>query len=114
MKSITQTKSLGDMRTSISTHNRSSPRREGSTYLEVYLLDREKHRLETELSVLAKRRGRIEMRLSEIREGIAKLTSKEQEGSPTSRSPTPTHSEITALGECAPDSREWRRMTVDY
>lgn len=75
MRSITQLKSLGDLRTTISTHARSTPRLKGSTYLEVYLLDKEKQRLEAELTYLGKRQGRIEGRMGEIRENRNKLVS---------------------------------------
>ncbi|MBI4289401.1 MAG: hypothetical protein HY671_13370 [Chloroflexi bacterium] len=73
MKSVTQMKSLGDMRTIISTHARSTPHETGSTYLEVYLLDKERQRLETEMSMLNKRQGRIQGRLDEISKAVEEL-----------------------------------------
>jgi len=73
MRSVTQTKSLRDMRTTISTHARSVPRQKGSTYLEVYLLDKEKQRLQTELEMLGKRQARLQERVEEIGKAAAEL-----------------------------------------
>ena len=41
--------------------------------MEVYLLDKEKQRLETELSMLVKRQKRIEGRLSEVGQAMQEL-----------------------------------------
>jgi len=40
VKSVTDLKNLRDIRTTLSTHGRSAPRKSGMTYLEVFLLDR--------------------------------------------------------------------------
>ncbi|MEW6034234.1 MAG: hypothetical protein AB1603_05215 [Chloroflexota bacterium] len=108
MKSVTQMKSLGDMRTTISTHARSTPRQKGSTFLEVYLLDKEKQRLETELGMLIKRQRRIEGRLREVRGAMDRLLVKgQQEGqAPPDLSVTP--------GDKGHEPRQWKRMTVGY
>lgn len=82
MKSMTQVKSLKDVRTTISTHSRSTPRLKGTTYLEAYLLDKERQRLETELDILAKRQGRIQERLDEIGKALNKLVNKGPSESP--------------------------------
>jgi len=88
MKGVTHTRRLGDLRTSISSHTRSVPPQEGATHLEVYLLDKERHRLETERVMLVKRQRRIEGRLEEIREEVDNLLSKrEQEESAPSSTP---------------------------
>lgn len=111
MKSITQTRSLGDMRTSISAHARSAPRQGGSTYLEVYLLDKEKQRLETELAVLDKRQKRIEGRLGEIRQAVEGLLNKAEQKPSASVSGTGEGQPPEVKGS---DPRKWRTMTVRY
>jgi hypothetical protein len=68
MKRATELKTLGDIRTGISTHTRSVPRHKGSTYLDILSLGMEKLRLETGLGWLARRRGRQEQRLQEVQE----------------------------------------------
>jgi hypothetical protein len=108
MISITQIKSLGDMRTTISTHARSAPRQQGSTYLEVYLLDKERQRLETELAMLAKRQRRVEARLGEIRPTIEKLRG---EGPNPGESSVPPGAAAAAHRR---DPRQWRNMTIGY
>jgi len=70
MKSVTQLRSLGDIRTAVSTHTRSTPRHKGSTYLDILSLGMEQLRLETEQAWLARRRRRIERRVREIQENM--------------------------------------------
>lgn len=114
MRSITQIKSLGDVRTTISTHARAAPPRKGSTHLEVYLLDKERERLETELAVLAKRQRRIEGRLRESQEAMEKLVATAHEEPPGPHAPaSAARTDPTAEGGGS-DPRQWRRMTVDY
>lgn len=103
MRSITQIKSLGDMRTTISTHARSTPRQQGSTYLEVYLLDKERQRLETELAMLAKRQRRVEARLGEIRQAVERLKAQATDGPPGAKAkPSPL------------SPGRWRSLAVGY
>lgn len=106
MISITQIKSLGDMRTTISTHARSAPRQQGSTYLEVYLLDKERQRLETELSMLAKRQRRVEARLGEISKAVERLKAQAPD--------SPPGAEAKAGALVPPVPGRWRSLTVGY
>lgn len=105
-------KTLGDVKTSISTHGRSAPRREGSAYLEAYLLGREKQRLETELALLAKRQRRIAGRLGEIQEAMEEVAAKARQASRASRAPAAVHSENSR--PAASGAGAWRRMTLEY
>lgn len=115
MRSATQLKSLGDVKTIISTHARSTPRLQGSTYLEVYLLNIEGRRLQTELSMLAKRQHRIETRLQEIQEATGTLLDHGQQEHNPEAGPTPPAPELErpTLDNAFPPHR-WRRMTVEY
>lgn len=112
MRSVTQLKSLGDIRTTISTHARSTPRQRGSTYLQVYLLDMERQRLQTELLMLTKRQRRINARLAEIHEEMGRL--KQEAGSSSGLSlAAPVAGK--GLAENNPsDGQRWREMTVGY
>jgi len=117
MKSVTQIKSLGDIKTTITTHARSVPRQEGSTYLEVFLLDKERRRMEAELAMLRKRQGRIEVRLGEIREVVDHLLCKEQQEREALPAPSANASGGEAQGppgNNAPKGQKWGRMTVEY
>ena len=114
MKSVTEIKSLGDVRTGISAHARSAPRRKGSTYLEVYLLDKERQRLETELAVLARRQRRIEGRLGEIWEVMGRAAAKAREESAGSRPPASAAGEIRTAEPSRADASRWKTMTAEY
>ena len=117
MKSITQMKSLADMRTVISTHIRSTPRHKGTAYLEVLSRGMERMRLEAELEVLTRRRNRIEGRLEEIRvsmEDLVQEVQQKQQGPPVSH-PGATDAENGAREKNgSPDPRRWRSMPIEY
>ncbi len=113
MRSVTQLKSLGDMRTIISTHTRSVPRHKGSNYLDILSLGMEKQRLEAELERLGKRQRRIQGRLSEIRAVMEELLSKVGNESPCGL-PTPVADEKPAIGGNGSDSEKWRKMIIEY
>lgn len=115
MKSVTELKSLGDVRTNITTHARSAPRRKGTTYLEAYLLDREKQRLETELTALARRRSRIEPRLQAIRASVEALVRKAQaEESGKSGPPALPPGEPPTPKVRGSKGRDWATMPIEY
>ena len=115
MKSVTQIKSLGDMRTTVSTHARSAPRQNGSTYLEIYLLDKERQRLETELAMVTKRQRRIEGRLAEIQGAIDKLVHKPQQEQSSPSGPPASAAVESPKPEGRPSHpRKWRGMTIEY
>jgi len=115
MKNVTETKSLSDIRTATSHHIASKPPLKGSTYLDVYLLDKEKQRLEKELSRLERRQGRLHERLGEIRKAMDTLR-QESERERSSDNPS---TDIGA-GENQPvpagqhSQRRWKKMTLDY
>lgn len=112
MRDSSQLKNLGDMRTTISTHVRSLPRREGEAYLEVYLLDKEKQRLEAEQAVLAKRQRHIERRAREISHAIEKIVGKAQEPARDGPSPATEESQTRTDGGSQPGG--WGRITLGY
>lgn len=115
MRSVTQLKSLGDLRTTISTHARSTPRNKGSSYLEIYLLDTERQRLETELDMLAKRQRRIEGRLGEIQVAKEKMLSRGQQKVADDTGPLgSTAGENRTPESCNSNSGKWRKMTIEY
>ena len=115
MKRVTELKTLGDIRTIISTHTRSVPRHKGSTYLDILSLGMEKLRLETELAWHARRQGRLEQRLQEAQETMGKrLLEMQQELPASAPPPTPPggHNHVPR----APEENEarWRSMTIEY
>ncbi len=113
MRSVVELKSLGDIRTTISTHSRSTPRHKATTYLEILSLGMEKQRLQAEMAVLGKRQHRIDLRLAEIREAMGKLVGRVEED----RVAPPT---AGATGSHGPPPRQanrpakCREVTVGY
>lgn len=113
MRSATQIKSLGDVRTTISTHARAAPRREGSVHLEIYLLDKEKQRLQTEFAMLQKRQRRIETRLVELDQARARLRVSSDVS--TQSKPQPASAPAAGAALAAPGTQSQRRsMPVEY
>lgn len=117
MKSVTRPKSLGDLRTAVSTHRRAAPRQKGSDYLQDYLLDKERRRLEAELAWLAKRRQRIEARLRALRLAMER-TLREAEGARPAQGAEPSDAAAGGPGnaEAAPreEVAQWKTLTVGY
>ena len=113
MNSMTNLKSLGDIRSVVSTHTRSTPRHKGSAYLDTLSLGMEKQRLEAELAWLARRRGRIELRLQEIRkimEGLLEKVASELPASSDSATP-----EGNARPPAVRARRgNWKHLTLSY
>lgn len=112
MKDSSPLKNFRDMKTAISTHVRSCPRRKAEAYLEVYVLHKEKQRLEAERAVLARRQGHIETRAREISHAIEKLVGQAQEPARDGPSPATEESQTPEEGGCEPGG--WGRMTVGY
>jgi UTP:GlnB (protein PII) uridylyltransferase len=75
VKNLNQIKSLGDVRTTISTHSGSVPMRKESVFLRVNQLNKERQLLETKLFWLSKSQRQIEVKLSEIRSALEKMMS---------------------------------------
>jgi len=82
MKGILQTSGIRDIKSAHSVGARSIPKVQRSSYLELYMLRREKDRLEKEILVLEKRRSAAKRQLDSINKRIKKLqneTHQEQE-----------------------------------
>ena len=115
MKSVTETKSLGDIRTAASHHIASKPPLKGSTHLDIYLLDKERQRLGKELSGLEVRGRRIRERLGEIHKAMDTL---KQEAEQEKLSDDPSPDIGAGKKQPAPASqsshRQWKKMTLSY
>lgn len=114
MKSVTETRSLGDIRTATSHHISVKPPLKGTTYLDLYLLDKEKQRLEKQLFCMGQRQRRINERLLEIRKGMEKMAEAAQEEQKVNQ-PSAT---VAAGEQVAPirqhGGRQWKKMAMDY
>jgi chromosome segregation ATPase len=114
MKAVTA-KGLSDLRTAITTRVHSKPPQKGTAHLDLYLLSKEKQRLEKELSRLEQRQGRIQEHLAEIHKAMSTL---EQEAEQERSSDDPSadlgtgEKRAATAGQCS--QRPWKKMTVDY
>ena len=117
MKSITEAKGLGDIRTAISTRARSASRQKSSAYLDILALGMEKMRLETELAWMGKRQKRLEERFRENQAAMEKLLSQAQQDQGASLPAASQDSGERRTHESAHPvqrGRSWRSMTVEY
>jgi predicted nucleic acid-binding Zn-ribbon protein len=73
MRGMHQISSLGNMKSAHSIGARSIPKAQRSTYLELYLLRREKDRLEKEIFALDKRKTSADRQLDSISKRIERL-----------------------------------------
>ena len=115
MKDVTSAKGLSDLRTAITTRVHAKPPQKGTAHLDLYLLGKEKQRLEQELARLEQRQRRIQVHLAEIRQAMATL---EQETERERSSKDPSVDIGAGEKQPAPASqygqRRWKKMTVDY
>lgn len=115
MKSVTEAKGLCDLRTATSHHITSLPPLKGTAHLDLYLLDRERQRLEKELSRMEMRSRRINSLLQDIKKKMEGLNESAQQGHGLLNS----HStERTKGKQGAPAKRnghgKWKKMAVEY
>lgn len=115
MGDVTELKGLSDLRTALTTRVHSKPPQKGTAHLDLYLLSKEKQRLEKELAHLERRQRRIQEHLSEIRQAMGTL---EQEAERERSSEDPATDIGGGEKQTAPASqygpRQWKKMTLNY
>ncbi len=103
VKGVTKVTGLRDIRTMHGSKKRSIPRVQSSTYLDLYILQKEKSRLEKELNVLDKRKNKIQKRVDEINTEMDNLEKEEalkQQESPQKLKKS--------------SEKNWKRMSLKY
>ena len=73
MKSVSEISGLRSIKSMHSSGKRSIPRVQSSTYLDLYMLRKEKDRLEKEIYILDKRKKDILKKLDEVNKEMNKL-----------------------------------------
>ena len=115
MRDVTNAKGLGDLRTAITNRVHAKPPQKGTAHLDLYLLSKEKQRLEKELTRLEQRQKRIQEHLTEIRQMMSTL---EQEAECERSLDNPSTDLAEGKNESAPASqysqRQWKKMTFEY
>jgi predicted nuclease with TOPRIM domain len=99
----TEINRLRDIKTLQGSKKRSIPRVQSSSYLDLYMLRKEKDRLEKEFYILSKRNKNIQNRLNEIDKEMEMLEKEEGKKRQTSLSKFKK-----------PKKKEWRAMLLKY
>ena len=106
MRGVTDITGLRDIRSMRTTGQRSMPRRQGSAYLELYMLRVERERLEKEAALLAKRSQGIQKRLEEIQkqmEGLQRSAQAQGPGNGAQKAAEPSR-----------PPKKWKSFSVNY
>lgn len=106
MKVVTDISGLRDIRSMHSTGQRSIPRVQSSAYLDLYMLRKEKERLEKEESLLEKRKHGIQKRLKELQRQMEALEKSAQADGSKSTSDKAEKKD--------PSERKWKTMALNY
>lgn len=112
MKTVTDVKGLSNLGTATTKRLHAKPPQGGTAHLEMYLLGKEKQRLDQELAHLEQRRERIHRRLKGITEELGRLHQVAQQeeageltdGAGGGATPNPAKS----------PSRHWKTMPLEY
>lgn len=103
VRGVTELSGLREIRTLHSTKKRSIPRAQSSAYLDLYMLRKEKDRLEKEVYILDKRKKSMQKRLDEIDAEMKKL----EEAETRRRQANPD-------GFKKPPAKDWKTMPLKY
>lgn len=106
MKGVIDIGGLRDIRSLRNIARRSFPKVRSSTYLELYVLWRERDRLEKEAALLAKRNHVIQKRLREIHTDMEGLERSAQSESPNTG--------VRKAEPSDPTRRKWKTLAVRY
>lgn len=103
MKGVSEISGLRSIKSMHSSGKRSIPRVQSSAYLDLYMMRKEKDRLEKEIYILDKRKKDIQKKLDEINKEMEKLQKAE-----TGRK------ESVAKEFEKPSKKEWKTMKLKY
>ena len=110
-KGVTDIPGLSTMRTLHSTGRRSIPRgNQSSAYIDLYMLTKEKERLEKEVSMIGRRNRIIERRLEDIEKETVAL--KAREAKKLTGGAIAVRKSIPAVEGRTP--KDWKRMALHF
>ena len=113
MADATNLRGVNDVRTALSARLRAAPAQKGTVHRGLYLLGTEKQRLEKEITRLERQQRRVEQRLKETLEAIAKMQEKTQaeiQGSETA----PDAGARNKRAAAPKRTGQWSTMPVEY
>jgi len=115
MKTVTDAKGLTNIGTATTRRLKTKPPQRGTSHLEMYLLSKEKERLEQELDHLDKRRTRIHGRVAAVVEelsSLAEVAMREGTGRVAEAAVRPTGKPAASSPE--QEGHRWNTMALEY
>lgn len=103
MKGVSEISGLRSIKSMHSSGKRSIPRVQSSAYLDLYMLRKEKDRLEKEIYILDRRKRDIQKKLDEVNKQMDKLQQAEAEGK---------ERVVREFGK--PPEKEWEKIALKY
>lgn len=103
MKGVSEISGLQSIKSMRTTGKRSIPRTQSSAYLDLYMMKKEKDRLEKEIYILDKRKKSIQKRLDDINREMEKLERQEAE-----------RKENFSQEFKKPAEKGWKRISLSY
>lgn len=107
MRGVTDITGLRDIRSMHTTRQRSMPKLPGAELIDLYMLRKEKDRLEKEAAGLEKRSQGIQKRLEEIQKQMDRLERPAQTERPSNRGEK-------AAEPNSPAKRKWKTFALNY
>lgn len=106
-RGVTELSGLREIRSMTSSKKRSIPRVQSSAYLDLYMLKKEKDRVEKEVYILDKRKSSMQKRLAEIDAEMKKLEKKETGEQAGER-------QMNAETIKKHPAKDWKTMAIKY
>lgn len=103
VRGVTKLKGLSETRTLQGSKKRSMPRLQSSSYLDLFLLGKEKDRLEKEMFILDKRKTRLQKKLDEIAVEMKKLEGAKTRGKRATSDESKKH-----------PPKDWKTIAMTY
>jgi len=103
MSGVSEISGLRSIKSMHSSSKRSIPRVQSSTYLDLYVLRKEKDRIEKEIYILDKKKGESQKKLDDVNKQMDKLLKTE-----------PERKEKLSQEVEKPSGKDWKTMTLKY
>lgn len=103
MKGVSEISGLQSIKSMHSGGKRSIPRAQSSAYLDLYILRKEKDRLEKDIYILDKRKNDLQKKLDEVNKQMDKL---QKSATEEKEKPSP---EVKK-----PSEKDWKTMALQY
>lgn len=114
MPGVTDAKGLPNLRTATTQRIRARPPQRGTAHLDMYLLSKEKERLEQELAHLEKRRERLQRHMAEIVGQLLELRRVAQQEEKVQLTEGVDGTAIPPEKPPREDQPRWKTMPLEY